>query len=71
MGITRRHGSKEGRNLATVIDYRQLNAITIPNSYVLPPLDDLLHSAQRTPFMTTLDLKAGYWQIPVEPKDED
>lgn len=51
------------------VDYRQLNAITTPDVYPLPRIDDLLHNAKRTPFMSTIDLRAGYWQIKV--KDED
>lgn len=51
------------------IDYRQLNKITTPDVYPLPRIDDLLH-AKRTPFMTTIDLRAGYWQIKVNEADQ-
>lgn len=53
------------------IDYRAVNAVTTPSSYPLPRLDDLIHAAKRTPFMSTMDLKAGYWQIPVTPEDRN
>lgn len=52
------------------IDYRQLNSITTPDVYPLPRIDDLLHNAKRTPFMSTIDLRAGYWQIKVKEEDQ-
>ncbi|GBM45572.1 hypothetical protein AVEN_81023-1 [Araneus ventricosus] len=45
------------------IDYRKLNEITVPDSYPLPRMDDLLQSAKHTTFMSTIDLKSGYHQI--------
>ncbi|GFX50557.1 retrovirus-related Pol polyprotein from transposon 17.6 [Trichonephila clavipes] len=39
------------------IDYRKINAITIPNKYPLPLMDVLLHDAKSTAFLSTLDLK--------------
>ncbi|GFY21042.1 retrovirus-related Pol polyprotein from transposon 17.6 [Trichonephila clavipes] len=41
------------------IDYRKLNEITVADTYPLPRMDDLLHQAKLTPFMSTLDLRAG------------
>ncbi|GFX79601.1 retrovirus-related Pol polyprotein from transposon 17.6 [Trichonephila clavipes] len=42
------------------IDFRKLNEITVADTYPLPRMDDLLHQAKLTPFMSTLDLRAGY-----------
>ncbi|GBM91566.1 Transposon Ty3-I Gag-Pol polyprotein [Araneus ventricosus] len=53
------------------IDYRKLNKITVPDSYPLPKMDDLLQSAKHTTFMSTIDLKSGYHQINVHPADRD
>ncbi|KAG6612288.1 Gag-pol fusion protein [Phytophthora cinnamomi] len=53
------------------IDYRQLNAVTAKDVYPLPRIDDTLdelHGAQR---FTSLDLHAGYWQVPVARRDRD
>ncbi|GFX55586.1 retrovirus-related Pol polyprotein from transposon 17.6 [Trichonephila clavipes] len=53
------------------IDYRKLNEITVADTYPLPRMDDLLHQARLTPFMSTLDLRAGYHQIKVHVEDQD
>lgn len=51
------------------VDYRQLNAVTKPDRYPLPRIDDLLHGAKGTTHMSTLDLQSGYWQVPVARED--
>ncbi|GBM26819.1 Transposon Ty3-I Gag-Pol polyprotein [Araneus ventricosus] len=53
------------------IDYRKLNEITVPDSYPLPRMDDILQSVKHTTFMSTIDLKLGYHQINVHPADRD
>ncbi|GFS99972.1 retrovirus-related Pol polyprotein from transposon 17.6 [Trichonephila clavipes] len=52
------------------IDYRKLNEITVADTYPLPRMDDLLHQAKLTPFMSTLDLRAGYHQVKVHVEDQ-
>ncbi|GFX19446.1 retrovirus-related Pol polyprotein from transposon 297 [Trichonephila clavipes] len=49
--------SKSNGTVRSCIDYRKLNAITIPDKYPLPLMDVLLHDAKSTAFMSTLDLK--------------
>lgn len=63
-------GKKDG-SIRVCVDYRKLNAITIPDRYPLPRMDDLLHEATSSPYMTTLDLRAGYWQIEVNDDDKE
>lgn len=53
------------------VDYRKLNSITKPDRYPIPRIDDLLHAAKSTKFMTTLDLECGYFQISVAEEDRD
>ncbi|GFW52279.1 retrovirus-related Pol polyprotein from transposon 17.6 [Trichonephila clavipes] len=53
------------------IDYRKLNEITVADTYPLPRMDDLLHQAKLTPFMSTLDLRAGHHQVKVHVEDQD
>lgn len=62
---------KKDGSIRVCVDYRRLNAITVPDAYPMPRIDDLLHEAKRTAFMTTLDLRAGYWQVKVKDEDQD
>ncbi|GFV68421.1 retrovirus-related Pol polyprotein from transposon 17.6 [Trichonephila clavipes] len=51
------------------IDYRKLNAITKYPRYPLPVIDDLITKILHTDIMSTLDLKSGYFQLAISPKD--
>ncbi|GFX27433.1 retrovirus-related Pol polyprotein from transposon 297 [Trichonephila clavipes] len=51
------------------IDYRKLNAITKYPRYPLPVIDDLITNIPHTAMMSTLDLKSGYFQLAINPKD--
>ncbi|GFY17885.1 hypothetical protein TNCV_3383781 [Trichonephila clavipes] len=51
------------------IDYRKLNAITKYPQYPLPVIDDLITNIPHTSVMSTLDLKSGYFQLAISPKD--
>ena len=48
------------------VDYRKLNAVTKLDVFPLPRIDDSLDSLAHTRYFTTLDLAAGYWQVPME-----
>lgn len=48
------------------IDYRAVNKHTIRDNYPMPRIPDLLRSVQDSSFMVALDLRSGYWQIPME-----
>ncbi|GFV06809.1 retrovirus-related Pol polyprotein from transposon 297 [Trichonephila clavipes] len=51
------------------IDYRKLNAITKYPRYPLTVIDDLITNIPHTAIMWTLDLKSGYFQLVINPKD--
>ena len=45
------------------VDYRKLNAITKPDTFPLPRIDDLLDQLGQAKYFSLVDLAAGYWQI--------
>ncbi len=53
------------------VDYRRLNAITKPDVYPLARLDELLHSTGNAHYISTMDLRSGYYQITIFPDDCD
>ncbi|KAL7723388.1 hypothetical protein ACLKA6_006036 [Drosophila palustris] len=57
-------GEKTG-DVRMCIDYRQLNANSIPDAYPLPRIHHILELLCNARYISTLDLKSGYWQIPM------
>ncbi|OWZ06564.1 hypothetical protein PHMEG_00021159, partial [Phytophthora megakarya] len=53
------------------IDYRALNKVTKKDVYPLPRIDETLEALGGALLFSTLDLKAGYWQILVAAVDRD
>lgn len=53
------------------VDYRQLNAVTVRDSYPLPRMDDCIDFLGDAAVFSTLDCNSGYWQIPVAEEDKD
>lgn len=51
------------------VDFRKLNAVTRRDMYPLPRVDDVLDRLAGAKYFTCFDLKSGYWQVPVAPKD--
>lgn len=47
------------------IDYRQINSHTVPDRYPLPRINSLLRAVKGSQCFAALDLRAGYWQIPM------
>ena len=54
---------KKYGNLRFCIDLRKLNNRTLKDSYSLPRIEHVLDQLLGSTFITTLDLKAGYWQV--------
>ncbi|GFX42529.1 retrovirus-related Pol polyprotein from transposon 17.6 [Trichonephila clavipes] len=48
---------KPNGSMHLCIDYRKLNTQTVPDSYPLPWMDDLLNEVKSTPYMSTIDLR--------------
>ena len=54
-----------------VVDYRRLNAVTVPDPYYLPRIEDTLERMARAQFFATFDLARGFYQLPLEETDRD
>ncbi|CAF3363996.1 unnamed protein product [Rotaria socialis] len=53
-----------------IIDYRKLNSITTKDCYPQPTVEELINRLGGHSWFTKLDLKSGYYQIPIHPADK-
>lgn len=52
------------------VDYRRLNKLTTKDVYPMPRIDDALDTLAGSSFFSSLDMRSGYWQIPVAEHDK-
>ena len=62
---------KSDETLRFCIDYRQLNNLTIKDSYPLPRIDTCFDALGGVKYFSTLDLRQGYWQVENDPETAD
>ena len=59
---------KKDGSLRFCVDLRKLNSRTMKDAYSLPQIEESLDCLNVAVIFTSLDLKAGYWQVEM---DED
>ncbi len=52
-------------------DYRKVNAVTIPDCFPLPRMEDCVDTLGPAKFVSKLDLLKGYWQVPLTARASD
>jgi hypothetical protein len=60
---------KKDQSLRLCVDYRPLNAVTIKNKYSLPRINNLFYQLVGAKVFSMVDLRSGYHQIKIHPKD--
>jgi len=61
---------KKSGDIRLCVDYRALNKRTSRDAYPLPLPDDVQDQLASSTIFSTLDLRCGYWQVPVHPDDQ-
>jgi len=58
--------AKPGDAVGLCLDYRKLNSVTIPDSYYIPLIDDILDQVREAMYLSKLDLSKGFYQVPLD-----
>ena len=63
--------NKKDGSLLFSVDFRQLNSAIVKDAHPLPRIDGLSDALHGARWFTTLDLKSGYWQVPIMERDKE
>lgn len=59
------------RKIRVVIDYRKLNDKTTNDKFPIPQIEEILDNLGKSIYFTTLDLKSGFHQIPLDKNSQE
>ena len=62
---------KKNGTIRMCVDYRTLNRRTIPDQYTVPRVEDALTCLSGSKWFSVLDLRSGYYQIPLSAADKE
>ena len=62
---------KKTGEIRLCVDYREVNKRTRKDAYPLPLINEVQDRLAGATIFSKLDLQCGYWQIPVDPKDQE
>lgn len=60
---------KGNKKYRIVVDFRALNLITKPFVYPIPRINEIFDDLGNNTYFSTLDLKSGFYQVPIHPRD--
>ena len=53
------------------VDFRRLNGITVNKVTPVPTVAEIFDRLQKAKLFTVLNLRSGYWQVPIREEDRD
>ena len=66
--MAHREAAKRSTKMRFCMDYRPLNSVTRKDLYPLPRIDESLVLVSGSSWFSSLDLRSGYWQVPLSPE---
>lgn len=54
-----------------VVDFRALNKVSKPDAYPMPRVNDILDSLRDAKYLSSIDLKSAYYQIPLDEESKE
>jgi len=60
---------KSDGSLRFCVDYRTLNDLTYKDSFPIPRIDTCLDALGDSVYFSTMDLRSGFWQVAIDPRD--
>ncbi|XP_022188087.2 uncharacterized protein LOC111046770 [Nilaparvata lugens] len=62
---------KSNGKIRFCIDFRKLNSVTHRDAYPLPNMTGILDRLRDAKYISTIDLKSGYWQVPLDEESKE
>ena len=62
---------KKNGKLRLVIDYRKPNEQLIKPCWPIPSIEDIFDTLKGSAYFTTIDMPWGFYQLPMEPKNQN
>ena len=62
---------KKDGSLRFCVDFRYLNSVSKFDSYPTPRIDSLIECLGKAKWLTTIDLRKGYWQVPLSARSKE
>lgn len=62
---------KKDGSYRVCVDYRKLNKVTKKDAYPIPFISAILDKLRNAKFLSELDIKSAYWQVPVSEESRE
>lgn len=62
---------KKDNDYRWVVDFREINKVSVPDAYPMPRVNDILDSLRDAKYLSSIDLKSAYFQIPLSDESKE